>query len=388
MFVIDAPAIRETETGIRLEAPITIKGETRVAYFEVDAPHGAYLTLDRADPFLVAFFFYALRLGEDIEVKAPVSEPLHYHISSVLMDFLVSIYPEHAYRPVRLLAPTITTPVANQGAVGTGVSCGIDSLTTIFRHHVHPLPSMALTHLCYFDTGSHGRPGEEKMEELFVARRKLALNFGSAIGLPVVEVRSNLSELMPLAFGLTHTYLNAAAVLALQPLFSTYYYASGASILDFLASNSDPAYFDTYLLPLLSTRSLRLYAAEENLGRIAKTRVVIANPLSRRFLNVCNVEARNCGTCNKCIRTLLALDALGVVEQYGEVFDLDSYKSLRDNHLVYHYKHFLKKNPSHLNLHTILNRHLKLSHHVRGISQYLRGELGRLIRNITGRLRS
>jgi hypothetical protein len=74
MFVIDAPAIRETETGIRLEAAITIKGETRVAYFEVDTPHGAYLTSDRADSFLVAFFFYALSLGEDIEVKAPVSD--------------------------------------------------------------------------------------------------------------------------------------------------------------------------------------------------------------------------------------------------------------------------------------------------------------------------
>lgn len=385
MLVIDTPSIRETQTGVRLEAAITIRGETRIAYFEVDPAHGDSLTSDRADPFLVAFFFYALSLGEDIEVKAPVSESLHYQISFVLMDFLVSIYPERAYRPVRLQGPTITTTVKNQGAVGTGVSCGIDSLAAIFRHHKHPLRSMALTHLCFFDTGSHGRPGEEKMEELFVARRKLAFDFGSAINLPVMEVRSNLSELVPLAFGLTHAYLNAAAVLALQPLFATYYYASGASILDFLASNADPAYFDTYLLPLLSTRNLRLYASEENLGRIAKTRVVIANPLSRRYLNVCNLEARNCGKCNKCIRTLLALDALGAVEKFGEVFDLDLYKTLRNNHLTYHYKHYLKKNPSHLDLHPILKTHLKIPHRARGRNQYLIGKIGILARKFSGR---
>jgi hypothetical protein len=383
-MIIEASHLTHTASGVRLESVVTLRGKSTVAYFEVDEAYGEYLTADRADPFLVAFFFYALTLGEDLEIRGRVTESLYYQITSTLLDFLVSIYPEKSLKPIRIIAETTPAPVQSRGAVGTGVSCGIDSLATIFRHQQHSCPSMALTHLCFFDTGSHGRPGEEKMEVLFRERRRLAYAFGEEAGLPVVEVRSNLSELVPLAFGLTHTYLNAAAALALQPLFSTYYYASGASVDSFLASNADPAYFDLYLLPLLSTPALRFYVGEENIGRFEKTRIVAAGTLSRRFLNVCNDEPENCGRCNKCIRTLLALDALGVVGEFGAVFDLESYRQLRDSHLVYHYKHYLKNNPSHLDLHPHLNGLLKFRHRFLGTLLYLRGKAGARLRKLAG----
>jgi hypothetical protein len=388
MFVIDAPTVRDCESGIRLEAVISINGKSSIAWFEVGPEYGELLTSDRADAFLVAFFFYALTLGLDVQVNAPVSESLLYQIDSTLIDFLVSIYPEKAYRPIRISAASLAAPVASRGAVGTGVSCGIDSLATIFRHYQHSCPSMRLTHLCFFNTGSHGRPGEKKMDGLLNARRKLAEGFSREIDLPLVEVRSNMSELMPLAFGLTHTYLNAAAALALQPLFATYYYSSGATILEFLEDPLDPCYFDTYLLPLVSTRSLRLYSVEENLGRYEKTRIVASNSLSRRFLNVCNDQAHNCGRCNKCIRSLLALDALGVVNEFNEVFDLKKYRQFRNRHLTYHVKRLLKKDSYHLNLHPYISKQLNLSHQIHGRFQYLLGRIGSLFRSISGRQRS
>jgi len=285
-------------------------------------------------------------------------------------------------------AEALLPPVESMGAVGTGVSCGIDSLATIFRHFDHECPGYRLTHLCFFDTGSHRRPQEAASAEIYSFRRKLARDFSQRIQLPLVEVRSNLSVIIPLPFGLTHTYLNAAAALAIQPLFATYLYSSGASIRDFLSFTSDPAYFDSYLLPLLSTRSLRFYSSEENLGRYAKTSIVASHPLSRDFLNVCNAEGTNCGKCNKCIRTLLALDALGVIDQFGKVFDLSLYRSLKNTHLVFHSNQFFRKNPAHLDLDPHILSMIKIRHRIFGRWQHMRGELGKRLRKFLGRQRA
>jgi hypothetical protein len=297
-MTIGAPKVRQVESGTRLEAEVLIAGECKIVYFEVDAAYAEYLCIDRADPFMVALFLYAFFRGEFVRVDAPVSESLIYQINFSLVEFLSSIYPDKVSPDVKIEAQIMLPPLEAIGAVGTGVSCGIDSLATIFRHMHHGCPSFRLTHLCFFDTGSHGRPHDVASVERYGFRRKLAKNFSQSIHLPLVEVRSNLSEIIPHPFGLTHTYLNAAAALALQPLFATYIYSSGASIRDFLSFTSDPAYFDSYLLTLLSTRSLRFYSGEENLGRYEKTRIVTLNPLSQQYLNVCNLDGKNCGNCN------------------------------------------------------------------------------------------
>lgn len=381
-ITIDAPRIRQVETGTRLEAEIVIGNQSRIMYFEVDQAYEDCLTADRADAFLVAIFLHAFLRGESVRVNAPISEGLIYQINFSLVEFLLSVYPGKINFSSRVNAEVLLPPMESRGAVGTGVSCGIDSLATIFRHLNHECPSYRLTHLCFFDTGSHGPQQDQDSIDRYVFRRQLAVDFSQDIGLPLVEVRSNLSEVVERPFGLIHTYLNAAAALALQPLFATYLYSSGFSTQDFLAYTSDSAYFDIYLLPLISTRSLRFYSGEDNLGRFEKTRVVTSNPLSRKYLNVCNQSGPNCGRCNKCIRTLLALDALGVVRSYGAVFDLELYQHLKDSHLEYHIKHLLKGDRSHRDLHPHLGEILEWRHMGRGFLGFCRNRVGAGLRRI------
>jgi len=381
MMVINRPTVRDCESGIRVESVISTNGKSSTAYFEVDEEYRDYLCDDRADSFLVAFLFYALTLGTDIHVKAPVSQALLYQIESSLIDFLVAIYPERKFRRIRISSDSLAEPCVTQGAVGTGVSCGIDSLTTIFRHHQHEMPGMRLTHLCFFDTGSHGRLDDMRSLQLFEFRKRLATDFSHEIGLPLVEVRSNLSELIPLPFAITHTYLNCAAVLALQRLFSTYYYSSGSTALGFLKTNVDPAYYDIYLLPLLSSRSVRFYSSEENLGRYQKTKVVVSNRLSHKYLNVCNATGENCGNCNKCIRALITLDALGVIDNFGSVFDLNAYRKKRNSYLSYHVKHFLNENAVHLDLHPHIRNQLTIHNIFFGRLRHYVGMLRKIFKN-------
>ena len=44
-----------------------------------------------------------------------------------------------------------------------------------------------------------------------------------------------------------------------------------------------------------------------------------------RHSNDPNVDERNCSECKKCNRTLVALDALGKLDEYSSIFDLSKY---------------------------------------------------------------
>ena len=48
----------------------------------------------------------------------------------------------------------------------------------------------------------------------------------------------------------------------------------------------------------------------------------------QKYLHVCNKDKTNCSKCSKCRRTMLALDFLGKLSDYREVFNL-----------YYYYKH-------------------------------------------------
>ena len=78
-------------------------------------------------------------------------------------------------------------------------------------------------------------------------------------------------------------------------------------------------------LPLFSTHNLRVYSEGENMSRLTKLRSIVKYAPSYKYLNVCLKDGDNCGKCEKCVRTLLGIDALGALDNYAEVFDIDYY---------------------------------------------------------------
>jgi hypothetical protein len=380
MISISKPRIVHEGDYARLEADVISDGVPTTIFFRVEKQYAGYLCEERSDAFLAALLFHALSHGHDLRFEAAISDRLFYQLESTLIDFLISIYPERKLRRIKIEAPLDGNALPSAQACGTGISCGIDSLAAVARQSDRKYGPMGLTHLCFFDTGSHGQDGTPAEQLLFQQRKSRSVAFCVDAGFPYVEVVSNISELYDVAFGLTHTYRNIAAVLALQKLFSSYYYASAYTAPSFLEHTDDPAYFEILLLPMLATQDTRFYSSEATLGRYEKTRLVTEYQLSRIYLNVCNVQNINCGKCNKCLRTLLALDALGKLDDFSEVFDLAAYRSNRREYLTYHYRRYLQGEHSHAELHPHIKDQIGPDALMRGAFSYFLVQVKKSIR--------
>lgn len=372
---ISTPRINFHDDYATLIADVQMGGKTQQLWFRVAKEYASYLTFERSDAFVIGLIFEAIDRGLDITCEAPITDRLLYQLNSSLIDFLVGIYPEKKYRRIRLNAQASSAPLPAGSANGTGISCGIDSLAAIARqsHAIHP--GMGITHLCFFDTGSHDQDEHPESKQLFEHRRNHVLAYCKEANLPCVEVSCNLSEFYTLPFGLTHTYRNAAPVLALQKLFANYYYASAYTTDAFLNHTDDPAYFEIFLLPMISTRNTLFYSSESTVTRLEKTRIVSQHKLAERYLNVCNSTGNNCGRCNKCIRTLLTLDIIGCLDRFYQVFDLPAYHANIKSHLAYHCLQVMRGDTCQIEIDPFLKDRISINIRILGIMRFLKMKL-------------
>ena len=314
------------QSHARLVASVAIDGNEADVWFEVENKYAQYLCSERADAYLVAVLNYAMRHHHDIVCDAPVGEYLYYQINTCLIDALAKGSPR-MYRTV-ITAPVDSSSLPCASAVATGISCGIDSLHVLAECSDDSLPHHKLTHLTFNNVGSHGE-GEQALK-LFEERKKRARAFADEYGYEFVESNSNLMDVVLQNHYLTHTFSSGFAVLALQKLYAVYYYASSKTLLEFSVIDNDKkpnSCYEILTLSCFSTDKLRIYSEGANLSRMEKTARVIAYKPSYDYLNVCLVTSENCGRCEKCARTLLSLDALGALDLYRNVFDIDYYRS-------------------------------------------------------------
>lgn len=339
MIHIGKPYIQQNgQSHTRLIASVAIDDNEADIWFEVENKYAQYLCSERADAYLVAVLNYAMRHHHDIVCDAPVGEYLYYQINTYLIDALAKGSPR-MYRTV-VTAPVDSLSLPCAGAVATGISCGIDSLHVLAECSDDSLPHHKLTHLTFNNVGSHGEG--EKALKLYEERKKRAKAFADEYGYEFVESNSNLMDVVCQNHYLTHTYSSCFAILALQKLYSVYYYASSDSILDFSVYNNDvkpSGYYDILSLNCFSTEKSRIYSEGANLSRLEKTVRVVAYRPSYDYLNVCIKTSENCGLCEKCARTLLSLDALGALDLYRSVFDIDYYRS----HKSYYFRILLQE---------------------------------------------
>ncbi|MBE9167505.1 hypothetical protein IQ238_08215 [Pleurocapsales cyanobacterium LEGE 06147] len=106
-----------------------------------------------------------------------------------------------------------------------------------------------------------------------------------------------------------------------------------------IASTYDLAHLDPWgSHPLIdhhfSSNTLRIHHEDAALSRLAKTKLVAQWDVVLKHLHVCNVKESyhsdnyNCGKCEKCVRTMTALLALGLLEQTPAFKEKDVSKEL------------------------------------------------------------
>lgn len=340
MLTIKQPYLEEYGNTSRLICDIAVNGKIRQIWFEVSKEYGKYLCFERGDAYVVGLLNWAMQRNHNIVCEVPVSETLIYNINRYLIPSLVK-YGKNL-NAIKIDAPLISEPMKNEGGVGTGLSCGVDSFHAIAKHTDTQYKSHNLTHLCINNVGAfndcYKEYGKERVkQERYTVSKKVA----DKLGLPLIITDSNFADVFPQNHLKTHTYSSLFAVYCLQKLWSVYYY--GSSGYDFnkftLKDNDthDSAYYELLSLPCFSTSSLKIYSEGGAENRIEKTAAIVDFEPAQKFLHVCLRKSNNCGVCPKCRRTLLTLDALNKLDEFSAVFDIEYYRQNRREYLLWLY---------------------------------------------------
>ena len=364
MITISHPVIEKREKKAYLISKI--KDENRSLeselWFSVDEEYKDYLCDDYADCFLVCLLLIAIRTEQDIKVEAPVSRKLLFNIQNTMIPLFMNIFTPPTQRVIKVIAEAKDDLLFKAKGVGCGCSLGVDSLSSFLKHYgENVMDGYKVTHLTLFNSGQLGDYDLEGVEENFRKSVEELKPFSEAVNLPVVAINSNLNSFYRYSgVSLLQSFVNrtVCCALALQKLFDKYVYASSYTIKQFNFSTVDQSHMEATYAPLFSTENMELILSNPMLTRVEKTEFISKSPLTPRFLQVCWAEQtalevwhntaflegktkKNCGWCDKCLRTLLTLEVLGRnLEEYGEQFELSKYYEHRDKYIEKVFKEY------------------------------------------------
>ena len=366
MITIEHPSIILKKGEAFLQAVLNDDKRNKqiLVWYSVQEHYGTFLCDDRADAFLIVALMYAMKSHQDIAVEAPVSKRLLFNIENVIQPLFSKMIP--GSRCITISVQGGSCPILDGKAVGCGCSLGVDSLSALYKHMSdHMMEEYRVSHLALFNSCQLGYLNPELDESAFREAVESLAPFSKEVNLPVVAVNSNLNVFYAEAGFTTASsrffISTLSCVLALQKLFGKYVFASSCPVDSFELSQKDQSHAEAAYVPLLSTESTEIILSGSTLTRVEKTDQIRHNHLTQRYLDVCwatqvassishddrwlkEKTKKNCGWCDKCLRTLFTLELLGEdLQRYGELFDLSKYYS--------HKGAFVKT--------VILNRHKK-----------------------------
>lgn len=328
MQLVTQEIVRSPETPDNLRVMGVIRwGKGEELRLWVDIPE-IYIEVisETGNPWLVAMLPMAASLDEDIELSLPVDALLLENVRGV-MKIWKEWYPELYSVEIRCPVNGYAEPKSTRTA--TFFSGGVDSYFSIARRmpqNPHGIPAVGkvddLLTVWGFDVGvsdeAQFRPLVGMLSE---SAQRLALNH--------IIVRTNLREVMPIyrkQWGpLTHGAGLAFIGLMLERRYGEIVLGSTYPYGVLSPWGSHPL-----VDPLFSTSGVTIVHDGAAMTRIGKTELAARLPETRRSLHVCQAAGlHNCSRCEKCYRTMIALDILGLKEAFNAVFDWSDYTLLK-----------------------------------------------------------
>ena len=293
----------------------------------------AYMLSDDVyDAFMLVPLYLGMYFKDDVYIHGCVSKRLYKNIMNYLQRILCDFSDDLSRIDIHVDGFKIAD--GEPEIIGTGISCGVDSLTTIYDHYVNENdPDYRINGLFFYNCGSHGKYGE-KSEQLFFDRYALNKSAADDLGLPVYLINSNLHAFV---YSVGHDQnighlARYSCIIALQRAVKKYYISSTYSYNEIKRFSSDidfAEFSESYSVPLITTERLELVIDGCQYSRSQKTERISGWYIAQKYLNVCvnnPVDAHNCSICSKCLRTLIALEALGRLSEFAGVFDIKKYK--------------------------------------------------------------
>lgn len=354
MITIKQPIVTIKDGKARLSADVDVDGISNPLWFEVDEVYAKYLCYERIDAYVLGLLRYANLYNHDIQSEVPMTQAIYENLTQ---QFLPAFYKVNNYtrdnKNGKGFSSTIICPVApeverltNDQFIGAGVSCGVDSLH-VFA--LHP----EITHGCVWNVhGVSYNETKEKRDKGWENLVSQAHDIMKDTGKKLIVGDTNFDRgWMPkLLWDSFTTHGNLFFILALQKMWSKYYVGSDCDIHDFkikLPISEDPAHYEFFLFPYVSTSHCSVYMEGHVHRRIEKVKMLLDYPLAKKYLNVCwglIEDNKNCSyKCAKCVRTMWSLYLLDALDEFKDRFDVEYFYNHLEEYLAEYYRGLIQK---------------------------------------------
>ena len=287
------------------------------------------------DPFVLLPVYLGMHYGQDVCIEGNVSARLYHNVTHYLMSIFDN-FSDYTQRINLTVKGFDTVEECDARLVGTANSCGVDSLVTIYDNYVmEQNPDYKINSLFFVNCGLIGRYSDAT-RQLWIEKAALSEKAADELGLPMYLIDSNFAEFVYKIGMQKIVYLAIySCVLSLQKYVRRYLMSGNFSydeVAEFGKNSRDfdiAEYSETYLLHLISTEKIKFVIDGAQYTRGEKIERISDWDIARKYLNVCYTRTThgfNCSDCNKCMWTLIPLEAMGKLEDFSQVFNLDIYK--------------------------------------------------------------
>lgn len=314
-MIIKQPYLSATPTGISVRAEVHVESKhllSREIWFEVENAHKHYLNTS-FEPFVVGALMLAMSLGENFKVQGNLSPKLVYGLKQYQQYF--HYWFKDTLQVIDITADSydVNSSVRNKNTVASFFSGGVDSFYTLWSHlpEREPIESNQLTH-CIFVHG-FDIPLEDMRTFKIASNHYRKILEG--LNIQLVPVRTNLRELLVhcnVGWGMTNGAALGAIGLLLQSCFSRIYIPSTQKY-----SVTEPWGSNPIVDSMLSTERLDFIHHGAHMPRLEKIKAISHWPIIYDNLRVCWLRPNglnNCGRCEKCLRTMAALELQSVLQ--------------------------------------------------------------------------
>lgn len=373
-------ALRISDTGVetRLIATTTLDGGGgggSELWFSFPTTEKQAICCDIVDGFIYALLPWCLRNAESILSEVPITFETLWNVRA-LIDLLHAQNPQEYFK-VEIQAPIakreILSVLENQeNKVLASASCGVDSMHTLFVLQSLLPPDWQIS-LVLNNTGSNHIPiYKDAGQSVCEGRKRLAERFCIENKYGYIYVNSNYHEFTGLRYCLTHLFVNMAIGHMLSRRYKRFVVSSGYDVTH-VSFHGDVAGFENVAMEHFSTPYFSVvHAPMDRITRFQKIKDMLNYTPANKFLNVCFMSVENCGTCSKCRRVLLAIDALNSLDKFSRCFDLNKYFKSRERYLSMAYVDYIKGEYFVREMWNELRTKVKFRHKLRGLFAILK----------------
>ena len=324
-ILIGKPYVETDGSSAYLKSDVVFPDGLQTVFFAVPIDEKSAFAVELADCFVAAALPWCMRKGFDIVSEAPVSRSILFSLKTRLIPGMS--YRSEAYHAIDIIAEPSDLVYENAGYVGLCWSAGCDSFYT-YMTHLHVPDAYKPTHLLNINAGVFEEPD---IEGKFRRVSEKCIADASALGLKALNMDTNLHLVFPLLYISVCPERLAACLLSIQKKLSSGLVSSSYDLCHLHYDDDNAGFYELIIQDALSNQNITLSAPGVEVSRLEKIRRLSDFEPAQKMLHVCvRDEIKNCTTCGKCARVITALDALGTLDRFGSVFDLQYFRDHKD----------------------------------------------------------